>query len=193
MRMKTAGPHRSGFTLIEIMIVVSIMAIVLMVGLPAFTRASQREGMRKAIYDVQEACKHARDQAILTGKTMELVIRAEEEAVLTVQPARDTRPTGETAAFPAWNDLEPARPAKPAKPFSVTLAYDIKIEIIDVNYYDHMQFSEARVRFHPNGTSDEFAIVFSDMKDTCLIWLDVVTALAEVETDPSKFIQRTRR
>jgi prepilin-type N-terminal cleavage/methylation domain-containing protein len=64
---------RRGFTLIEIMIVISIMMVVMTIGIPAFVRALDKQGLRKAVSDVVEGCSHARSQAILRGVPMEFV------------------------------------------------------------------------------------------------------------------------
>src|SRR5438876_8247894 len=76
-----------GFTLVEIMIVISILAIVLATGVPSMLRSLQKEGLRKAQSDLVEACSHARAQAILSGLPMELVIRAE-GGQISVEPLR---------------------------------------------------------------------------------------------------------
>jgi prepilin-type N-terminal cleavage/methylation domain-containing protein len=181
--MKLAAPSRA-FTLIEIMIVVALMAIVMVVGMPAFTRALQKEGMRLAISDMMEACSHARAQAILRGATMELVIRSEDSSIK-VQPARRQ---GEDQS--ARTAAPPDAPTGPFKPFAARLGDDIAVELLDVNFHDHMPFSEARIRFFPNGTSDEFAIVlFKPPNERVLISLDVVTALVDLETDPNRFLR----
>jgi prepilin-type N-terminal cleavage/methylation domain-containing protein len=181
--MKPAA-HRRAFTLVEIMIVVAIMGIVMVVGMPAFTRALQKEGMRLAISDMMEACSHARAQAILGGATMELVIQSEDGSIK-VQPARRR---GEDQF--AGSAAPAIAPTGPFKPFSARLADDIAVEFLDVNFHDHMQFSEARVRFFPNGTSDEFAIIlFKPPNERVKISLDVVTALVDLETNPNRFLR----
>ena len=44
------------------------------------------------------------------------------------------------------------------------------------------------MRFYPNGTSDEMSVVLlSDQNERRNIWLEVVTGLPELETDPHRF------
>jgi prepilin-type N-terminal cleavage/methylation domain-containing protein len=174
-------PHRPararGFTLVEIMIAVSIMALVLAVGAPVMFQGMQKEGLRKAVSDVVEACSHARAFAILKGVPTELVIRAE-DGQISVEQVRDSN----------LNSLsEPDGSARPAaagaRPnFSARLDDDIIVELVHVNFIDQMEFPETRVRFFPNGTSDEFSIILRSIRGKQMISLDVVTALANVQT-----------
>jgi len=173
-------PERAGFTLIEIMIVISILAIVLATGVPAMLRTMQKEGLRKAEADLLEACAQARAQAILSGTPMDLVIRAEDSAI-TVGPSQGARPSDD------WGVSEdvPDRPRRrAAQGYTAKLEQDIGIRMLSVNFKDHMEFPEARVRFFPNGTSDEFTIVIFSNQGTRVISLDVVTALADVTVIP---------
>lgn len=70
--MKT---KRRAFTLIEVMVVVSIIGIIMAMGIPSIVRALRKEGMRKAVSDLERACGEARATAILGGSTSDLVIR----------------------------------------------------------------------------------------------------------------------
>ncbi|MEP6664328.1 MAG: type II secretion system protein [Verrucomicrobiota bacterium] len=71
--MKNSHSNRA-FTLIEIMVVVAIMAIIMAMGVPSVVNAMRKEGMRKAISELTEACNAARAAAIMSGSTAELVI-----------------------------------------------------------------------------------------------------------------------
>lgn len=79
--MKIQGSTFRAFTLIEIMIVVAIIGIVMVMGIPSMVRMMEKEGMRKAVSDVQEACFHARADAILKGHTADLVIRPQDRTI----------------------------------------------------------------------------------------------------------------
>ena len=67
------------------------------------------------------------------------------------QPGRAAfgRPSGEAAA---------PIPAGPYAGFPRKLGEDVMVQMIDVNFISHMERPEARVRFWPNGTSDEFTV-----------------------------------
>ena len=77
--MKPSRPYRNvtetrGFTLMEIMMVVAILGLTLAMGLPSFLHVLQKEGMRKAEYEMVEACKEARRAAIMNNETTSLVL-----------------------------------------------------------------------------------------------------------------------
>ena len=63
----------------------------------------------------------------------------------------------------------------------------VLVEMVDVNFVEYKDLGEARVRFYPNGTSDEFSIVLHWDQEWSKITLEVVTGLAEFEVDPQKF------
>lgn len=167
----------AAFSLIELMIVVGIMAIVLATGVPKMLRTMQKEGLRKAEADLLEACATARAQAIVHGIPMDLVIKAEDSS-LTVQPAEGftVRAGG---AVEAGDGAPP--PARAAERFASQLDDNIGIRELAVNFKSHMELPEARVRFFPNGTSDEFTILFFSHQGERMISLDLVTGLAKLE------------
>ena len=144
---------QSAFTLIEIMVVVSIMGICMAVGVPAFVRALHKEGMRKAQSDLLQACKAARGQAIIEAHPVDL----------TFHPLEGTFEV--SGAFP-----------------TAKLGDQIGIDLLGVNEIQYEREETARVRFYPNGTSDEFVIVIHDIRGGMVkISLDPVTALADIE------------
>jgi general secretion pathway protein H len=161
LRLPRSGPVRcgipgregeGGFTLIEILIVVGIIGLTMTLGVPAFVKAMQKEGMRKAQSDLLEACKNARGAAILHATPQDLVFEPLDKSF--------QAPGGRRATLPE----------------------SVAIDLLGVNEIAYDQEESARVRFYPNGTSDEFIIVISSLKDgsQCTITLDPVTALAEV-------------
>jgi hypothetical protein len=53
--------------------------------------------------------------------------------------------------------------------------------MLDVNLIERKDDEMARIRFYPNGTSDEFTLVLhSDKGDWIKIWLEITTSLANV-------------
>jgi prepilin-type N-terminal cleavage/methylation domain-containing protein len=151
--MKPGRPFPRGFTLIEVMMVVAIIGLTLTMGLPGFLRVLQREGMRKAEYEMVEACKEARRAAIMNN----------EKTVLVIHPL--------LGSF----EVPGAYPQK-------QLPNDIAIDILGVNFVQLERADEARVGFLPNGTSDEFTIVLHSSGGIYRkIYLDTVTALPNIE------------
>jgi prepilin-type N-terminal cleavage/methylation domain-containing protein len=167
-----------GFTLIEIMIVISIAAILLATGIPAFVRAMHKDKLRKAVSDLVEGCSHARAQAILKGVPMELVIHAEDGRIST-QPAPMSSPDGLSGGEGPQEG--PSTPSLSPTAFSAQIPDNVAFRLIDVNFQDQMEQPESRVRFFPNGTSDEFTVVLFSEEGERKISLDVITGLADVE------------
>lgn len=161
----------AAFTLIEIMIVVGMIAIIMAWGLPSFVHTLRKSPMRQAVSDIMEGLSHARARAILNGTPAEFVIRAE-GGQLSVQQAAGS------AGGTAQGGASQGGPSQ----FNARLDDDIAVELLDVNFHDHMQADEARVRFFPNGTSDEFTIVIrSPEGEWRKISLELTTGLASVE------------
>src|SRR5215468_11262050 len=72
----TSPPHRDrlAFTLIEMMIVIGIIAIVLTMAIPNVYRYLHPSPIQKALDDTLDACREARELAVLRGTTTALVI-----------------------------------------------------------------------------------------------------------------------
>jgi prepilin-type N-terminal cleavage/methylation domain-containing protein len=184
--MTIRAQRRWAFTLVEIMIVVAILGIMLGVGIPSMFRSMKREGIRAAASDVLEACAKARAAAILSGSMIELQILTESRQFNVVAASQAPPQASVLDPVPVVPELvveEEQRPARPAfAPFSVTLAESIRFELIDVNFLELKDAPEVRVRFHPNGTSDEFTVVLrSEADEWRKISLEVTTALATLE------------
>ena len=187
MRAKTSSDgrpdgQRRGFTLVEILIVVGIIGLFAAAGLPSLFRTFRRDPLRQAVTDIIEGCSHARAQAILRGVPMEFVIRAE-DGQLSIRNAPTWAATnqpsqGLTIQFGA---PPPELTAAPVS-FSAQMHRDVAVQLLDVNFTDHMQAEEAHVRFSPNGTCDDFTIVLSWDFGIKKISTEAVTGLTEVQT-----------
>lgn len=175
------------FTLVEIMIVVAILGIVLGIGIPSMFRAMKKEGMRAAVSDVLEACQKARAAAILSGSLVELQILPETREFKVMPGSSAPKPESvldTPASIGALAIEQQAPPPTVQLPISYTvqLAEDIHIELLDVNFVELKDAEDVRVKFYPNGTSDEFSIVIrSENNEWRKVSLEVVTALAEME------------
>jgi prepilin-type N-terminal cleavage/methylation domain-containing protein len=173
--------HRA-FTLVEIMVVIGIMGIVLGMGVPSILRALQKEGLRKAVSDVQDLCNTARARAIFSSETTALVFHPLERR-FEIGSAGSAEPA---QAQPGGFAVEKARSAGSGQ--AGRLPDDISIEMLDINLLEYRESDVARVRFFPNGTSDEMTLILLSSKhERCEISLEITTGLASVETDPQKF------
>jgi type II secretion system protein H len=149
--MKTAAAKKSrcqAFTLIEIMIVVAIIGLMAAISAPSLLAMLQRDGMRKAVYDVTELLGDARAQAILKGQNTYVTFR------------------------PADNRLDSSIGK------SVTLPDGIAMEAIRIDLKDLSEQEESKVWFFPNGTCQELALVLHSGADVREITLDFSTAIA---------------
>ena len=94
MNPRRANPGRtavSAFTLIELMVVIGLMMIVLAIGVPRMVQGN-RSPLGESLNAVMEACAAARRQAILTGSTSRVTIRARMKAsVFSSTPAPEGR------------------------------------------------------------------------------------------------------
>ena len=186
-----------GFTLVEILVVVGIIAIVMTISVPFMHNAlTRREGMNGAVRNMQEACKVARDWAILQQTPHELRIHPAQG--LLVVGAVSGEPGGHAGgSSPEFRDRPPGETSTPSSSgqsgsFSLKLPDGVLVEGLGINGEDWTEDAVARVRFYPNGTSDEMTIVFHrpETNERRNVWLEVVTGLADIETDPAKFKAR---
>lgn len=170
--------RQRAFTLIEIMIVISIVAIVVTAGVPMVWKALAKNQMAKAVNDVIEGCKAARDRAIVHSRPYDFVIRNESarDATLIVEasPLRDAS----AVAFPGATDAVKTMTGSMMEDFPRKLGEDVIIEFIAVNLIDQMQAKEARARFYPNGTSDEFTVVLKHGSVQRRVSVDIITGVA---------------
>jgi prepilin-type N-terminal cleavage/methylation domain-containing protein len=168
-----------GFTLVEIMIVIAVVAIVFAMGAPGFVQVVQKGPMRQAVSDVVESLGQARAQAILRGVVMEF--RMNGEGVLNVAPSRERRLVAQPEMLDTSFEENHGAGALGVV-FSARLHEDVAVTLLEVNFRSQMDAEEARVRFYPNGTCDDFTVVLELGGGMRRIWLDPITALADVET-----------
>jgi type II secretory pathway pseudopilin PulG len=182
--------------LIEILIVIGIIGIVMTIAIPSLYRQLHPESMQKAVSDIMETCSNARAQAILSASITEMVIHPMDRTFTvggaSAAPAEPTRRLESlNVGGNEWRMEE--RHTTTSTPTegglsSAKISDKIQIEGIRLNFLDYTEDEVVRVRFYPNGTSDEFSIfLVSDQGERRQIFLEVVTGLADVESDPQKF------
>lgn len=152
---------RRAFTLIEIMIVVGIIGLIAAMGLPSIAKALQKEGMRKAVSDVQDVFFSAREQAIVGNRKVAVVFHPR---------ARSFEVEGASGAVNAHS----------GKTLRATLPDGVEFAMLDIFHQDYVQSEWAKVFFNPDGTSDECVIVLISKGRTLKITLEYATGLPEV-------------
>lgn len=165
----------------EIMMVVAIIGLLMTMTVPAILRTMHQEPLRKAVNDVINICGHARSQAILRGMTTTVVFHPQSGSVSLVGAASTNAP-GDLVQ----PDDQPSEDTRPAVPGAAALnstefGEGVTIDMLDVNLTEYKDADEARVRFFPNGTSDEMTLILHSGDQYRKITLEVTTALASMQ------------
>ena len=177
-------PPSRAFTLIEIMIVVGIMGIVMAMSVPIVYKVWRKAPMREAVKDIVEVCSHARARAIMQGTITEVVFHPKENRLGLAGAGSTPQPGG---------DASVSTPMATGSGLSAQLSDRIIIETLDVNM-SGVEFNDAdevKIRFYPNGISDEMRMILFDGRDRMGIELEITTGLANVVPDPLR--EWTRR
>lgn len=187
-------PHRRrhGFTLIEMMVAVLVIAIVMALSVPNLLARTRKDPLTQATIDFIDACHNARELAIIRGISMQVRITVDTQSTsLTVEPAprRDaSRWIGEAlpmAAAPGPGSGDDAGSApKPSgvTPFNARFDEAVAFSSLHVNLRE-IQGGEngVAVRFHPNGTCDQFdGVIHHNVLGDRKVTLEVTTGWAEV-------------
>ena len=147
------------------MMVVVIVGLMMATGVPAILSVTREAPLRKAVNDTLEICSTARAQAILQGQTTLVVFH----------------PRLKQVSFSGGVDASaPSTRVGHAAVNSAEFGSSVVIEGLGINNLDYTDSDEARVRFFPNGTSDEMTLVLSANGEYRKITLEVTTALASV-------------
>jgi hypothetical protein len=174
---------------------------VLTISVPFMHNAiSGNKGMNGAVKMVQEACSTARAWAILQQTQQELRIRPHDGSFEVGGASGGgavhmNRLESKNLAGEEWrmaNEPAASAPAKGGGSFSKKLPEGVVIEGLGVNGEDWTEDQAAVVRFYPNGTSDEMSVILyrAETNERMNVWLEVITALADIESDPAKFKAR---
>lgn len=165
--MKRLAPsqRRQGFTLIEIMVVVAIMGLIMAMGVPSILTNLKKDGVRRAVSDLEEVYHQARQQAIMQNKIVSVVFHPQEKRF-------ECSGSGGAGAIP--NGVT-----------SAALPEGVDWEMLDINQMDFTGEDVGWVRFFPDGTCDESVIILRYKDVERKITLEFATAMPFV-TDKDK-------
>ena len=179
--------RRDGFTLIEIMIVVAIMAIIMTMSVPIVYKVWHKAPMRKAVSELVEVCSNARARAIMHSTMTEVVFHSDDGRFEVSGGGGAPSPGGGQIAAPMSG-----MPTASGSGMSGQIPENVAIASLKINGVryvprEDVDVHEARVRFYPNGTCDEMRLVFlSDAGEFQGVFLEITTSLASVESDRFK-------
>ncbi len=179
--MNAPRPSRaaSGLTLIEIMLVVAIMGLILTMGIPSIYQLAKKEGMRRAVTDMKDVLSNARARAILSGGEVQIKFYPLENR-FEISGGAPARPP----ADPFADESAPPPTPSPNQTTSAALPEGITFGMLQVNLLNYRESEWTRVRFFPNGTSDEMRLVLvADNGDVRGIELEPTTGLPRMVSD----------
>jgi len=166
------------FTLIEIMVVIAIIGLIASIGVPSIFQIFRKEGMRRAVSDVQQLLGDARARAIYSGQTVRVVFHPAEKRLEIASAPASTSPVLQAGA-PAKNpEVAPPAATPSGSPSSVILPDNVDIAMLDIDMLDRGGDEVASVDFYPNGTSQELTFILHSGDEWEKITLEFSTALA---------------
>jgi prepilin-type N-terminal cleavage/methylation domain-containing protein len=168
------------FTMLEIMMVVAIIGLIMTMSVPAILRTMHQEPLRKAVNDVKTICYNARAQAILHGVTTSVVFHPQSGEVM-LSGVATTHATDGFAPPDAFRQESNPAPGNASALNSTKFDDSILIDMLDVNLSECRGADEARVRFFPDGTSDEMTLIIHSADQYRKLTLEVTTGLVSVE------------
>jgi prepilin-type N-terminal cleavage/methylation domain-containing protein len=163
-RQSAIGNH--AFTLIEIMIVVGIIGLIAAMGVPSIIKSVQKEGMRKAVSDVQDVFFSAREKAIITNQKVAVVFYPRE------------RRFGVEGA--GGGDAATAVNPHSGKTTIATLPDGIQVGMLDIFRQPYDRSDWAKIFFNADGTCDEATIVLIGKGGAQKITLEYATGMPVV-------------
>ena len=176
-RQSPATGHRTpAFTLIEIMIVVSIMAVVMTMSVPIIYKLHHQAPLTKATKDLFEVLSNARARAILQGKEVAVLFHPRE--------GRFEIEGGGSSQVAGSGPVQVGFISGVGSGTSAKLPDTVTIQMLDINQvrdHDFRDDETARVRFFPNGIADEMTLILiSGDGEQRGVALEITTGLAAV-------------
>jgi len=187
---KTSIATTKGFTLIEILVVIGLMALVTGVFIPAFSDAFRTKGESVA-RRLALILGQARDRAMLTDKLIRLKVDFDKQTIsldeapsqYLVQKEPDRSPSEREKEEAAKKDADTFHPVADLMPQPMQMPDGLKIiEVKSPRYKKPITEGTAFVYFFNNGNTDGASIFFeTEQKVHQAIFLHPITGLSRLE------------
>ena len=166
------GPHGGGFTIIELMLVVGIIALLAGASGAMYFGTYKRMLVDKAAREVLLAAKYARVIAIEKQTRCKLMLDNTNNSYLLTVPGANLQTDGGQSVI----SNEYAKPRQ--------FAGDVKFEQIQIMSTARRgdAESESMVVFRPNGTADMTVLQIGDGKNHCTVYISAATGKGRIES-----------
>lgn len=163
---------RSGYTLIEILLVLAVLAVLAGIALPALVQFSTEQAIRGASETVRSQLDLARMRAIETGKPYQFLYEPDGTHFLILPAERDIAPAATFGASLATNPIHTATSGEIADglifhagPGLVARGHRLHLEDLaelpNAGILQQIQWS-APITYQPDGTADEVTFRIAD-------------------------------
>ena len=155
--------HSQGFSLLELMIVIAIIAIMTGIAIPNFISSRPRAQIKKATRDLYSNMQLAKVKALRDSSewAIQFNTAADSYDLLSAKGADDTWNTGDDTVFKTveldfypgivYGSLHGPRPGSSSDPS------------------DGVSFGSNRLEFNPDGSSSSGTVYFNNDDDTCAV------------------------
>ncbi|RKY10577.1 MAG: hypothetical protein DRP65_06375 [Planctomycetota bacterium] len=166
------GPHGGGFTIIELILVVGIIALLAGASGAMYFGTYKRMLVEKAARDVLLAAKYARVIAIEKQTRCKLMIDDTNNSFLLTVGGADSQADG--AENVITNEY-----SKPRQ-----FAGDVKFEEIQITSRARAGdgAADGAIVFRPNGTADMAVLQIGDGKNHCTVYISAATGKGRIES-----------
>jgi len=166
------GPHGRGFTIIELMLVVSIIALLAGASGAMYFGTYKRMLVEKAAKEVLLAAKYARVIAVEKQTRCKMMLDDTNNSFLLTVAGTDSQAPG--AENVITNEY-----SKPRQ-----FAGDVKFEQIEITSRARTGdgAAEGVIIFRPNGTADMAVLQIGDGKNHCTVYISAATGKGRIES-----------